>query len=519
MKTIIACILMSAASSCGSAQSLLQSTTGSTGAFRPGSGFNTDRSGGALQEFSKNINDHQVNTATCPPSDGCGQTVVVTTKPDAEAMIRYQRTLSVPSGGTTGWVVPNLWVVGDVEGRTNNYFWPLLSELKSRASGPGQHVAGYFQTTRQSGNSSLWAATVELKDRSNLPSSQTGGDVGLEVDNRADGFDDARRRVVIDGVITPSLNKDRTSEFTWGFRLQPGSETLKPYSVVRSAFSAATQVDTAFDSTQSISRLSVSSQPILGYHAALNTITILSGSNEIKFKDPISAADGSWIWIPDVGPNGGYLAPTIIRGGNTTDITLADHASRGFVLKTGVISWATASPPVVSLRMSSNQQIDLTGNGSRLIFYDSKGGLRYSRGEAGTPVKTFVEITDTGALTNYGAITAIGPLIAQSDGIVHGNLDVDGKLSAAGAEVRSPLRGTTGPIGGSFLKVGSCASGSVIIPGMDISMDVHATPTTYPGDGFIWQAYSGNSRVAEVKVCALVPGIPRTSTYNVRVIQ
>ena len=82
-----------------------------------------------------------------------------------------------------------------------------------------------------------------------------------------------------------------------------------------------------------------------------------------------------------------------------------------------------------------------------------------------------------------------------------------------------PLTGVTGPIGGRPLAAGACASGTATILGLTDTMDLHATPTVYPGDEFSWEAYASGINTATVKVCARVAGIPKPSTYNVRAIQ
>jgi hypothetical protein len=82
-----------------------------------------------------------------------------------------------------------------------------------------------------------------------------------------------------------------------------------------------------------------------------------------------------------------------------------------------------------------------------------------------------------------------------------------------------PLSGTTGSIGGSALAAGACSSGTVSVSAATTSMAVAATPSTYPGDGNVWNGYVSASGTVTVKVCAIVAGTPTASTYNVRVIQ
>ena len=82
------------------------------------------------------------------------------------------------------------------------------------------------------------------------------------------------------------------------------------------------------------------------------------------------------------------------------------------------------------------------------------------------------------------------------------------------------LAGTTGSIGGSTLTAGSCAAGSVSIPGATTSMAVAVSPAggTSPGAGFVWQGFVSTAGTVAVQVCALSAGTPAATGYNVRVI-
>ncbi|HMG84948.1 MAG TPA: hypothetical protein VK574_04365 [Terracidiphilus sp.] len=84
-----------------------------------------------------------------------------------------------------------------------------------------------------------------------------------------------------------------------------------------------------------------------------------------------------------------------------------------------------------------------------------------------------------------------------------------------------PLSGTTGPIGGSALAAGACATGTVSIRGATASMVAAVSPAggTSPGTGYVWEAQVTNSGTVTVSVCAIAAGSPTRTTYNVRVIQ
>jgi hypothetical protein len=86
-------------------------------------------------------------------------------------------------------------------------------------------------------------------------------------------------------------------------------------------------------------------------------------------------------------------------------------------------------------------------------------------------------------------------------------------------EVR--LTGTTGSIGGSALTAGTCATGTATIQGATTSMVAEASPVTYPGAAFEWNAYVSAANTVTVSVCTNLAagGTPTASVYNVRVLQ
>lgn len=78
------------------------------------------------------------------------------------------------------------------------------------------------------------------------------------------------------------------------------------------------------------------------------------------------------------------------------------------------------------------------------------------------------------------------------------------------------LRGTTGSIGGA-LTVGACDTGTATVTGATTSMLASASPVTYPGDGYVYQAYVSAADTVTVKLCGLIVGTPTSSAYNVSV--
>jgi hypothetical protein len=77
---------------------------------------------------------------------------------------------------------------------------------------------------------------------------------------------------------------------------------------------------------------------------------------------------------------------------------------------------------------------------------------------------------------------------------------------------------TTASIGGGALLAGACASDTVGVASATTDMVATASPVTYPGDGFYWEAYVSSAGIVTVEVCSAVAGTPAASAYNVRVV-
>lgn len=136
--------------------------------------------------------------------------------------------------------------------------------------------------------------------------------------------------------------------------------------------------------------------------------------------------------------------------------------------------------------------------------------------------------TPTSSTSNYVALCAnAGPVFSvtgtntpsTSATTIAGSLNVVGTLSQNGTTILQWLTGTTGSIGGSALLAGACTSGTVAVTGSTTAMAVVATPVTYPGDGFDWEAFVSAAGTVTVKVCGFIAGTPVASAYNVRVLQ
>lgn len=126
-----------------------------------------------------------------------------------------------------------------------------------------------------------------------------------------------------------------------------------------------------------------------------------------------------------------------------------------------------------------------------------------------------------GALTTSGYTMSTARLLGRttaSTGAVEQITVGTGLTLSGGSLTTSTLSGTSGSIGGGALLAGACANTTVSITGLTTGMAIAATPATYPGDGFYWDAYESSANTATVRVCAAVAGTPSASTYNLRAL-
>nr|WP_294546298.1 hypothetical protein [uncultured Rhodopila sp.] len=121
------------------------------------------------------------------------------------------------NGGTNGAVITNVRNDTIIYNSPANYVWGGLDRLiwtgiqTPTASTPAQHVGRYVQTLRQAAatNSSgaylpqpqLWAACLEYRDTTGLPSSAAGTSLTIEMDWMGNGLDDANCRAIQSLVI------------------------------------------------------------------------------------------------------------------------------------------------------------------------------------------------------------------------------------------------------------------------------------------------------------------------------
>ena len=122
-----------------------------------------------------------------------------------------------------------------------------------------------------------------------------------------------------------------------------------------------------------------------------------------------------------------------------------------------------------------------------------------------------------------GSSTVDTPIIGALGTSPNISIDVEpkgtGVFQVKGQPVFPNFSGVTNSFGGNALLAGQCTTGGVTLAGATTGMAVVATPQTWPGDNYYWNAYVNSPNNISVKLCAVTAGTPPTTIFNVRVIQ
>lgn len=93
-------------------------------------------------------------------------------------------------------------------------------------------------------------------------------------------------------------------------------------------------------------------------------------------------------------------------------------------------------------------------------------------------------------------------------------VNAEGLVTAAANGV---LSGVSASLGGSAMTAGQTITIAVTVTGAAVGMVSTCSPETYPGDGFVWDAYISAANTVTVRLTATIAGTPVASIYDVRV--
>ena len=83
----------------------------------------------------------------------------------------------------------------------------------------------------------------------------------------------------------------------------------------------------------------------------------------------------------------------------------------------------------------------------------------------------------------------------------------------------APFSGNTASMGGSPMTVGQTITATATVTGATTAMVASCSPQTYPGAGFVWDAYVSGANTVTARLTCILVGTPTASIYSCRVIQ
>jgi hypothetical protein len=115
----------------------------------------------------------------------------------------------------------------------------------------------------------------------------------------------------------------------------------------------------------------------------------------------------------------------------------------------------------------------------------------------------------------YEIDTTGTPLLSQPSFSDLSGSATSGQLPAGSV----PLDGVSASLGGAPMTVGQTITVAVTVAGAAVGMVAMTSPETYPGDGFVWDAYVSAPNTVTVRLTATLIGTPLASVYDVRCLQ
>jgi hypothetical protein len=82
-----------------------------------------------------------------------------------------------------------------------------------------------------------------------------------------------------------------------------------------------------------------------------------------------------------------------------------------------------------------------------------------------------------------------------------------------------PLTGATASMGGSVMTVGQTITATATVTGATTTMVAVCSPQSYPGAGFVWDAYVSSANTVTARLTCVLAGTPVASIYSVRVLE
>ena len=154
--------------------------------------------------------------------DGVSPTVTATDG-NTKASVNTLRDASSVSGGTVGYVNPNIWA-RTITGATETSFEWTVVGIVDNYSAAGENVALYGQGNKRS-TGPTWGIVSEARDYTQT-ANPTAGLIGLEVGIFANGTDTSLNRVGVDISVGKGVAGGTINTTSYGLRIAPTNQDL-----------------------------------------------------------------------------------------------------------------------------------------------------------------------------------------------------------------------------------------------------------------------------------------------------
>ena len=138
---------------------------------------------------------------------------------------------------------------------------------------------------------------------------------------------------------------------------------------------------------------------------------------------------------------------------------------------------------------------------------------------SGTVAASQLPNPTTSTLGGVEAVSAISHQWVNSintSGVPQLSQPAYGDISGTPAPI---LSGATASMGGSAMTVGQTITATATVTGATTTMVAVCSPQTYPGAGFVWDAYVSGANIVTARLTCTLAGTPTSSVYSCRVIQ
>ena len=180
-------------------------------------------------------------------------------------------------------------------------------------------------------------------------------------------------------------------------------------------------------------------------------------------------------------------------------------------------NWIAATLPIVAVAFTAAAHQFLTA-------YNATTGAFTAAQPAFTDISGVASAAQlpnptTSTLGGVEAIVAVSHQWVDSissSGVPHLSQPAYGDVSGTPAPI---LSGNSASMGGSPMTVGQTITATATVTGATTAMVAACSPQTYPGAGFVWDAYVSGTNTVTARLTCTLAGTPTASIYSCRVIQ